>query len=63
MKICEEFYINGEWVKPINELKTLDVINPATEEVFGRIALGDSADVDAAVDAAYEAFKLSLIHI
>ena len=26
MKICEEFYINGEWVKPINELKTLDVI-------------------------------------
>ena len=41
MKVCEEFYINGEWVKPVNGLKTLDVINPATEEVFGRIALGD----------------------
>ena len=35
MKVCEEFYINGEWVKPVNGLKTLDVINPATEEVFG----------------------------
>ena len=31
MKVCEEFYINGEWVKPVNDLKTLDVINPATE--------------------------------
>ena len=30
MKVCEEFYINGEWVKPVNDLKTLDVINPAT---------------------------------
>ena len=61
MKVCEEFYINGEWVKPVNGLKTLDVINPATEEVFGRIALGDKDDVDAAVEAAYSA--LSLIHI
>ena len=57
MKICEEFYINGEWVKPINDLKTLDVINPATEEVFGRIALGDKDDVDAAVEAALTAFE------
>ena len=57
MKVCEEFYINGEWVKPINDLKTLDVINPATEEVFGRIALGDAEDVNAAVDAASEAFQ------
>ena len=57
MKVCEEFYINGEWVKPVNGLKTLDVINPATEEVFGRIALGDKDDVDAAVEAAYSAFE------
>ena len=57
MKVCEEFYINGEWVKPVNNLKTLDVINPATEEVFGRIALGDKDDVDAAVEAAYNAFE------
>ncbi len=57
MKVCEEFYINGEWVKPVNDLKTLDVINPATEEVFGRIALGDKDDVNAAVEAAYNAFE------
>ena len=57
MKVCEEFYIDGEWVKPVNGLKTLDVINPATEEVFGRIALGDKDDVDAAVEAAYSAFE------
>ena len=57
MKVCEEFYINGEWVKPINDLKTLDVINPATEEVYGKIALGDKDDVDAAVEAAYSAFE------
>jgi len=57
MKVCEEFYINGEWVKPVNGLNTLDVINPATEEVFGRIALGDKDDVDAAVEAACSAFE------
>ena len=57
MKVCEEFYINGEWVKPINDLKTLEVINPATEEVFGRIALGDADDVNVAVNAASEAFQ------
>ena len=56
MKNYEKFYINGEWVDPINELKTMDVINPATEEVMGTIALGDKDDVDAAVKAAQEAF-------
>ena len=25
MKVCEEFFINGEWVKPVNDLKTLDI--------------------------------------
>ena len=57
MKVCEEFYINGEWVKPVNSLNTLDVINPATEEVYGRIALGDKDDVDVAVSAANDAFE------
>ena len=57
MKVCEEFYINGEWVKPVNDLKTLDVINPATEEVFGRIALGDKDDVDAAVELLIQLLK------
>ncbi|MDP3852560.1 aldehyde dehydrogenase family protein, partial [Phenylobacterium sp.] len=50
-----KFYIDGKWVEPV-ELKTLDVINPATEEVCGKIALGAAADVDAAVMAARKAF-------
>ncbi|WP_332771679.1 aldehyde dehydrogenase family protein [Phenylobacterium sp.] len=50
-----KFYIDGKWVEPV-ELKTLDVINPATEEVAGKIALGSAADVDKAVMAARKAF-------
>ena len=46
MNKYEQFYINGEWVNPVNKLKTLDVINPATEDVIGTIAMGDSDDVD-----------------
>lgn len=51
-----KFYIDGQWVEP-TELKTLDVINPATEAVCGKIALGNAADVDKAVKAAKKAFK------
>jgi aldehyde dehydrogenase (NAD+) len=50
-----KFYIGGQWVDPA-ELKTLDVINPATEQVSGKIALGSAADVDRAVKAARKAF-------
>ena len=50
-----EFYIDGRWARPAT-LKTLDVINPATEAVAGRIALGSAADVDRAVAAAKQAF-------
>ena len=51
-----QFYINGEWVDPVDP-KFLDVINPATEEVIGKIAMGNSQDVDKAVAAAKEAFE------
>ena len=57
MNKYEQFYINGEWVNPVNKLKTLDVINPATEDVIGTIAMGDSDDVNAAVKAAKNAFE------
>jgi len=56
MKECLKFYINGEWVAPAVP-KTLDVINPATEETIGRISLGSAADVDKAVAAARTAFE------
>ena len=51
-----DFYINGAWVKP-SETKTLDVINPATEEAVATISLGSQADVNSAVSAAKSAFE------
>jgi aldehyde dehydrogenase (NAD+) len=51
-----QFYIGGKWVDPVTP-KTLDVINPATEAVIGRISLGSAADVDKAVAAARAAFE------
>ncbi len=50
-----KFYIDGVWVEPV-EPKLCDVINPATEEIAGRISLGSPADVDRAVAAARRAF-------
>jgi aldehyde dehydrogenase (NAD+) len=50
-----KFYINGAWVDPVSP-KALDVINPATETVAGRISMGSAADVDKAVKAARAAF-------
>ena len=51
-----QFYIDGQWVDPV-EPRTLDVVNPATEEIYGRISLGSAADVDKAVSAASRAFE------
>ena len=42
-----DFYIDGRWVPPV-EPRSLDVINPATESVYGRISLGSARDVDVA---------------
>lgn len=55
MRESLKFYIDGQWVDPI-ELKTVNTINPANEEVSGKIALGEEADVDKAVQAARKAF-------
>ncbi|HMM15151.1 MAG TPA: aldehyde dehydrogenase family protein [Parvibaculum sp.] len=50
-----KFYINGQWVDP-SQPRTLDVINPATEESCARISMGNKQDVDKAVAAAKAAF-------
>jgi aldehyde dehydrogenase (NAD+) len=47
--------IGGDWVPAANG-QTIDVINPATGEVLGRVPRGDAADVDAAVRAAEAAY-------
>ena len=56
MREALQFYIDGNWIDPVAP-KTLDVVNPATEEVYGRISLGSAADVDLAVAAAKRAFE------
>jgi aldehyde dehydrogenase (NAD+) len=50
-----QFYIDGRWVDPVRPA-TLDVVDPSTEEVIGRISLGSAEDVDRAVKAARAAF-------
>lgn len=55
MSHYHEFFINGKWVQPKGD-KTIDVINPATEQVAATIALGNKEDVDLAVEAARKAF-------
>jgi len=50
-----QFYIDGAWVDPVHP-RTLDVINPATEEAFATISLGSAEDLDRAVTAARRAF-------
>ncbi len=52
-----QFYIDGAWVDPAENLNTLDVVNPATEAICGKIALGSAADVDQAAKAARRAFS------
>ncbi|MCB1703229.1 MAG: aldehyde dehydrogenase family protein [Halioglobus sp.] len=56
MRDYKQFYINGQWVDPVTP-KECDVINPATEEVCGKISLGSEADVNKAVEAAKVAFE------
>ncbi len=49
-------YINGAWVESSGGTRH-EVISPSTEEACTEIMLGTTADVDAAVAAAKEAFK------
>lgn len=50
--------IGGEWVEAVSG-KTFETINPATEQRLAYVAEADSADVDAAVQAARRAFESS----
>ena len=56
MREMLRFYMDGRWVEPV-EPAPFDVINPATEQVCGRISLGSAADVDNAVAAAGRTFR------
>ena len=49
-------YINGQFTPPANG-KYFDVVTPLTGKVFTKAAHSSEADLDLAVDSAYEAFK------
>jgi aldehyde dehydrogenase (NAD+) len=51
----DKFFIGGEWTQPSSDLG-IDVIVPATEEIYQRFAGAQSADVERAVAAARKAF-------
>ncbi|KKD02605.1 aldehyde dehydrogenase family protein [Streptomyces sp. WM6386] len=50
-----DLFIDNEW-RPSTDGRSQSLVNPATEEPFGKVALASSADVDAAVQAARTAF-------
>ena len=52
-------YINSSWVNS-KETSTSDIVNPATQEVLGKVPYGKgtATDVARAIDAAAEAYKL-----
>jgi aldehyde dehydrogenase (NAD+) len=53
--IHERLYVGGEWIAPA-AAATIDVVNPFTEDVIGRIPAAGAEDVDRAVAAARTAF-------
>jgi aldehyde dehydrogenase (NAD+) len=53
--VRDQLYIGGEWVEPAGE-GSIEVVNPTTEEVVGRIPEGTAEDADRAVRAARAAF-------
>ena len=50
-----KYFIGGKWLDPLSAGQ-MDVVNPANEEVIGKIVLANGADVDRAVAAAMDAF-------
>ncbi|WP_414828853.1 aldehyde dehydrogenase family protein [Alteromonas sp. H39] len=51
----KQFYIQGQWCAP-HSTRTQALVNPATAEPYGAVALGSVDDVDSAVKAAKAAF-------
>lgn len=49
-------YINGTW-RPSNASEYLDVVNPATAEILGKVPLSSGDEVNEAVNLANQAFQ------
>lgn len=52
-----QLYINGLWQDAQND-GTIDIINPATEQVIGQVAKADLCDLDHALTAAQQGFEI-----
>ena len=52
-----QLHIDGEW-RDARSGKTLEIINPATEEVIGTVAHAEKADLDEALEAAQRGFEV-----
>src|SRR5437660_1735091 len=53
--IRNQLFINGQW-RDAASGRTIDVVNPATEEIIAAVPSAEQSDVDAAVAAARAAF-------
>ena len=56
MKDKLDFYINGQWVQSESS-ETIEVINPANENIIGHVSAGSKEDINKAVIAASDAFQ------
>ncbi|MFM0243707.1 aldehyde dehydrogenase family protein [Paraburkholderia sediminicola] len=56
MKILNSFYIDGKWVEPSTGSTLIDMVDPVTETLTGKLAMGTVEDADRAVAAARAAF-------
>lgn len=56
MSVANQMYIDGEWCNAANG-GTLDVINPATEEVIDGVPYGTRDDARRAIEVAHEAMR------
>ncbi|OOL33569.1 aldehyde dehydrogenase [Rhodococcus rhodochrous] len=55
MDVHDDVFIGGRWVRSASAAR-IDVLNPATEEVWASVPDGDEHDIDRAVRAARSAF-------
>ena len=53
--VRDKLFIGGEWVEPTGD-GSIEVVNPTTEEVIGRVPEGTAEDADRAVRSARAAF-------
>src|ERR1700731_2694424 len=52
---ADRLFIGGKWVEPSSSAR-IDVIAPATEEIFASVAAAQEADIERAVHAARKGF-------